>query len=97
MARIIYKYHLDLSKIDSDALIQIDTPSTFKVLSVQPQGDDLMMWAMVSPDGQITRHYFEIIGTGHTIQRRPYTKRHYHGTVQMPNGLVWHVIEVVTR
>ena len=97
MSSVIYKYYLDLSKIDADGLICIDMPSKFKVLSVQPQGNDLMMWAMVSPDGLITRRYFEIIGTGHTMQDRPYADRHYLGTVQMPNGLVWHVFEVVTR
>ena len=60
-----------------------------EVLSVGSQGSDVVIWVKENPDNvQVVRNIIGVM-TGDTVD--PTQK--YHGTVQLPNGIVVHVFE----
>lgn len=63
-----------------------------KILDVQYQGDQLVMWALVDPERSAIERTFEVFGTGWDL---PPAKWTYIATVQAHNGLVWHIFERV--
>lgn len=86
----IYKYPLE---IRDEQVVLLPTGS--KILTVQSQGEQACIWALVNPtmsnDMAIT---IRIFGTGHTIQDSD--KMEYIGTFQMCGGsLVFHVFKVL--
>jgi len=83
----IWKY--DLAALD---LQTIELPRGARVLSVDAQGGNTVLWALVNPDEDMTERTFRICGTGHPVCPDPGT---FIGTVLMAEGgLVWHVFEV---
>lgn len=80
----IYKYPLQI--VDQQT---IKMPAGAVPLSVQFQGDDLVLWAKVDPDGPESARCFRIIGTGNPFEGNPGI---FLGTAQEPRRpLVWHV------
>ena len=82
----IFKYELKV--VDEQDLI---LPDGFKILSVQNQGERITLWALVDDSAVCPKSHvtFHIFGTGHLIL--DYIADNYVSTVQMGNGLVWHV------
>lgn len=83
----IFKYTLAITDHQTVSL-----PSGYKILSVGNQREELVLWALV-PTTNVP-HVAVLIwihGTGNSIL--PGESEKYIGTVQMGNGLVWHVFE----
>lgn len=86
MSLTIWKFSLQI--IDRQI---VQMPSSARILSVQMQGGELMLWAVVDTAEALKSHYIEIFGTGHPMPPLvPDAERQFYGTVQ-DNGLVWHV------
>lgn len=81
--RKIFKYELAHTDVHIKHL-----PCDCTILSVQEQNGALVMWAEVDPDSEYIRMNIYIVGTGNPMPEGANT---YIGTVQMSNGLVWHV------
>jgi hypothetical protein len=83
----IHKYVL------SSGRMKIALPIGAKVLTVQRQGEDLCLWAVVDSSQQREMRVFEVFGTGHQMPDG-LSKFQYISTVQeMGGALVWHVFE----
>lgn len=81
----IYKYKLQPGRT------VLDMPDGAKVLTVQMQGPDVCLWAMVEPHKPTGRRFFDVYGTGHGMPTDP---GDYVATFQMEGGmLVWHVFD----
>ena len=63
-------------------------PAISKPLHVGEQDDNIYLWALVDPTTPNVKWDFTIIGTGWTFNPPNYP---FVGTVQMSNGLVFHV------
>lgn len=63
-----------------------------EVLSAQLQDGKICLWAKVYPESSRGRFKFEVVGTGWMMDSEK--KREYIDTVQLPNGLVFHVFEL---
>ncbi len=85
----IYKYRLTL--IDRQ---YINMPIGYEILSVQVQDNDLVLWALVSPEMKNARVPIEINGTGNMIHEHEGESKKYLATIQM-NYFVWHVFEII--
>jgi len=85
---VIYKYELHVG-----AATAIVMPAGAIVLTVQMQGNRLVMWALLDATLPLTEtRTFRVVGTGHPIP--DIAQLHYLGTAQMHGfGLVWHVYE----
>lgn len=82
----IYKYRLDIQDVQHVAI-----PTVAHMLTVQAQGDALMLWALVDPDSPLKARTIRVYGTGHRIESE-HVHAHYAGTAQTNGGaLVWHV------
>ena len=81
----IFKYTLYVTDRQT-----IQMPIVYEILSIQNQGDTMTIWALVDTAFEITDVVFYIYGTGHDVHHN-HGGSNYVGTVQMNNGLVWHV------
>lgn len=80
----IFKYELQI--VDRQ---EISIPSPKRLLHVGEQDEKLFVWSIVTPDiFVIYPTILRIFGTGHQIENEDIT---FIGTVQMSNGLVWHI------
>lgn len=71
-----------------------DFPITHRILSVGEQDGDIMLWALVDPNGPAKTKQLTVLGTGwHGHFMDGIMEKRFIGTVQMQNGLVWHVFE----
>jgi hypothetical protein len=62
-----------------------------RILSVQEQGGNLQLWALIDEGLPLQKRVFRVFGTGQDIPSEPLR---YIGTVQMDDGaLVAHVFE----
>ena len=85
----IYKYELSITDFQF-----INLPRNAVILHVGEQGDaQLYLWALVVPERHIEKRVIRIVGTGHPLEDDISDETHL-GTVQMSNGLVWHVFEI---
>ena len=66
----------------------ISIPKYPEFLSVQFQGDELCIWAVVEPENEKKKHRIRVVGTGHPLPEGCI----YIGTVQ-DRPYVWHVFE----
>ena len=89
MEKQIWKY--TISPKESLAM-----PKGAEVLTVQTQNGDICLWALVDPQNKLEERYFEVYGTGHDIYCDMGIERKYIGTVQLNNGLVFHVFERIS-
>lgn len=84
----IFKYILPIT----DNVIEIRLPIFHEFLDIQAQGDQIVIWLLVNPDEEVFIKQFKIFATGQNIFCPD--DYFYLKTVQMPDGLVWHVFEV---
>lgn len=67
-------------------------PEGSNILSIQMQGDTLCMWAEVETSAPSTLMVkFRAFGTGHQLPEPVEWKGQFISTVQLPNGLVFHI------
>lgn len=70
----------------------VSIPLPAQVLTVQPQGDSVCLWAEVDPEGRPADVEIVIVGTGHEMPPR---RMRYINTFQLRGGsLVFHAYEV---
>lgn len=84
--RTIWKYPLNP---DRDGRVLLDLPLRHEPLAVGHQGGQVVAWFAVDPERGFGLRTFEVAGTG---WERP--SGEHLGTVQTPEGLVWHVFEL---
>jgi hypothetical protein len=91
----IFKYELEIKDEQF-----INMPSMHRILSVQEQNGKLCLWAIVEEGNKMCNQKILICGTGNLLSDgligfsygAPYGFMiNFIGTVQMPDGLVWHV------
>jgi len=88
MGRAIWKYPLDLKGVQT-----VEMPEGAEILSVQTQTHSgrVCLWALVSTQVPLSNRRIHIHGTGHpTVMQRGA----FVGTVQTPDGFVWHVFDM---
>lgn len=73
----------------------IKIPKGGKILSVQYQYPNTCVWVMVDELQPKESRSFEVFGTGHIIE--PNETRQFLGTIQQPNGLVFHIFEIENK
>ena len=89
MNQTIWKFILP---IDGKSVVSMPTNS--EILTVQMQGADICIWALVYPEHGKVERTFEVFGTGHPIHSDMGIERKYIGTIQMYGGdLVYHIFE----
>jgi hypothetical protein len=84
----IFKYPLEITDTQF-----IELPLGAEILTVQVQGDQLCLWAMVntSPDAITKNRRIEIVGTGYPV---PAGDLKYISTIQIMDGsLIFHIFE----
>lgn len=82
----IFKYALEITDEQ-----HVELPHDSQLLSVQDQNGQLTLWALINPNLNMVFRLVTIIGTGHPITKPRAVLGTFIGTVQMYNGLVWHV------
>lgn len=73
---------------------KIEVPSDFTILSCGIQNDVPVIWGECSPDAPRIRRVFKVIFTGETLDRALETYRHFIGTVQNSQEIVYHIYQV---
>ena len=69
-------------------------PGGAEILTLQMQGDNPCIWALVDPSKEKEFRNFEVYGTGHNIHCDMGVERKYIGTFQISGGsLVFHLFE----
>ncbi|UQN06780.1 hypothetical protein [Deinococcus sp. QL22] len=87
----IYKYPLDITDEQAFWL-----PEGAELLSVQFQGGQLCLWALVDPELAHTQcARITVIGTGNPISEPREQLGQFIGTAQGPRGFVWHVFGLI--
>jgi len=82
----VYKYTLD--KLATKLML----PCSAVVVHVGEQQGDVQIWVEVDLSHAEQERTFVIFGTGHNISDGDHSYLHM-GSVQMSNGLVWHIYE----
>ena len=100
--KTIYKYPLG-KDIHHNSVIEIEMHKGSKILDIQMQNGEPMLWAMVNPKHSLRKRVFHVFGTGFDME--DYDKKHYeyvktiqkvHITGSIANNwLVWHIFEVI--
>lgn len=85
MSQRIFKYPVE----DNGGFVEM--PKGAVVLSVGEQAGDLMVWCLVDTDKRVVSRQINVVGTGWNVSGFDAGK--HLGTVQMSNGLVWHVFD----
>ena len=83
----IFKYLLEQ---DPTALQYVEMPANATMLHVGEQHGELYVWALVNPDATTVKYKFFVLGTGVDIGHLEMVCN-FQGSVQMQNGLVWHI------
>ena len=84
--KTIYKYTVTGLPLQN----KIEMPKGASILSVNMQGADCCMWALVDTESETEEREFEIVGTGWQI----YDSMSYVGTCFANDGFVWHIVEI---
>lgn len=89
---VIWKFTLRVSDV-----VYVDMPRGSAILSIQLQGLDMCMWALVDPLQPEVERAIEVLGTGQELPepKRGMT-RHYLATVQ-DTPFVWHFFELLPQ
>jgi len=85
--RTIHKYELSII----DDIQEFNLTNSYSINHFGEQDGKLMMWADIRTESVDHLTKIQVIGTGHDIGE--YRASHLQ-TVQMSNGLVWHIYEV---
>jgi hypothetical protein len=87
--RRIHKYPF---AIDDDVIVNLPLNAT--IISIQLQGDIPCVWAIVNPLEQyVESRQFKVFGTGHPMPETILRTHEFRATLQLSNGLVFHVFE----
>lgn len=66
MKRTVWKFDLDLAKLDANSEVAVSMPMGAEVLTAREQGEKVCVWARVNPDEtRIVKRMFGVCGTGH--------------------------------
>lgn len=60
--KTIYKYQIPTAR-----KFDLDLPDDYKILSVQIQNEEPVMWALIDTENRIKKEYFQLILTGSNI------------------------------
>ncbi|CAB4151653.1 hypothetical protein UFOVP685_56 [uncultured Caudovirales phage] len=88
MEGYIFKYEIPIT----DEIIAMEIPDNYALCHVGQQDGKLFMWCAVDIHAKLVKRRFKIVGTGHKIVG--IESLFFLRTIQMPNGLVWHLFEV---
>ena len=93
--KVIHKYMMGV--VGHNSVVEIDMPKGAKILDIQIQHNQPVIWAVVNPKHKEHKHTYHVFGTG--SEMTDYDKKHYEyvRTVQENiDGaiLVWHIFEV---
>lgn len=83
----IYKYPL------KGSTTHLELPFGAQILTVQIQGDQLVLWAVINP--REVRTVQRLIFAVYTGEEFDLPSQGYIGTAVSRNGIVWHVFEVL--
>lgn len=83
----VWKYVLPVTD-----LFSLQMPKGGELLTVQLQGDEAQLWALVEPEREREDRHFRLAGTGRLITENVFQ---YVGTFQTRMGLVFHLFEIV--
>ena len=93
MERTVWKFRINL-----DDYTVLYMPKGAMSLSVQMQGEDIVLYALVTlpvQDDEQERRTFRLAGTGHPIELVEDEWLDFIGTVMYHHGLVFHLFEVL--
>lgn len=83
--RAVWKYPMQWSDRFS-----VEAPAVFRPLHVEPQGNEVMIWAEVDPVSPMVPQSFQMVGTGHL--EIPDEGAEYVGTfLTNLDTYVWHL------
>jgi len=85
--KTIYKYTVTGLPLQN----KIEMPMGATILSVNMQGADCCMWALVDTNAETEEREFELVGTGWALV----DYMSYVGTCFAEDGYAWHIMEVV--
>ena len=72
----------------------IEMPKGAEILTIQVQNKIPCIWALVNPENEKEKRFFEIFGTGHDMPVDMGIERKYINTFQLNGGaLVLHLFE----
>lgn len=83
--RTIFKYELR-----SEDIQEVLMPHMAEVLSIQAQGNDIYLWALVDPSKEKVKHTFFCFGTGQPIPETQYDVPKKHIATVQQGTFVWH-------
>lgn len=83
----IFKYPLVQ---DPTSLQTVEMPDNALMLHAGEQYGELYVWAMVIPEATKVNYKFFVIGTGENMDHLEMSCK-FLNSVQMSNGLVWHI------
>ena len=81
----IWKFPLPISEP-----LRVAMPAGATLLTVQMQGEQIVVWGLVDPEAPRIERRFYLVGTGHAV---PPGKPIYLGSVQPFSGLVLHIFD----
>lgn len=89
----IWKYALEKSPGNQAILM----PKVAHIMDVQLQGDELVMWAAIhlGKEHEVEWRTFKLAGTGAYMELPEDVTLDYIKTVQLPDGYVAHVFELL--
>jgi hypothetical protein len=88
MTAAVYKYTLQPRRVQ-----HLLMPAGARLLSVGAQGEDVVLWAAVTVDeSTLSQREVVVVATGEAMTIHEQRLR-FVGTVQRPNGLVFHVFD----
>lgn len=85
----VHKYRIALYEVSDTR--NVSMPRGAELLHVGEQDGQVDVWARVDTEAEYVSRAFVLVGTG--FELNAHAGRHV-GTVQMRDGLVWHVFEV---
>lgn len=80
----IYKYTLEVTDTQT-----LEMPNGSKLLTIQNQNNDIVLWVECDPNAKLVNYNFLIIGTGFELPLLS-NQQDYLDTVQI-GRLVWHI------
>jgi len=86
--RNVFKHPLQIN----DEVQIFCLPAESTVVHCGEQDGVLFIWVDGCIEGEYCDYAYRVIGTGHPIE--PEDGADHVGTVQMTNGLVWHIYEI---
>lgn len=85
-SKVVYKYAL------TSWTVFREVPRGACVLSAGVQGDSVVVWLLVDPDERPVSRALAYFATGYELSDL-FEDAQFVGTVQLANGLVWHVFD----